>query len=156
MKKIMSVFALVAAICSFAVAQEVTPVTLAPKQTSGAKIKFETETVDYGNVEQGADPYRLFKFKNTGTEPLVIKNAKGSCGCTVPTYPKEPILPGATSEIKVRYDTNRVGPFTKTVTLTTNINEEEIRLTIKGDVKAKPEQPAGVPQKEGGLFNNNN
>ena len=155
MKKILSVLALVAAVCTFAVAQEVTPVTLAPKQTSGAKVKFETETVDYGSIEQGADPYRLFKFKNTGTEPLVIKNAKGSCGCTVPTYPKEPILPGATSEIKVRYDTNRVGPFTKTVTLTTNINGEEIRLTIKGDVKAKPEQPAGVPQKEGGLFNGN-
>ncbi len=155
MKKFLSVLALVAAVCTFAVAQEVTPVTLAPKQTSGAKIKFETETVDYGNIEQGADPYRLFKFKNTGTEPLVIKNAKGSCGCTVPTYPKEPILPGASSEIKVRYDTNRVGPFTKVVTLTTNINEEEIRLTIKGDVKAKPEQPAGVPQKEGSLFNGN-
>jgi len=155
MKKILSVFALVAAIGTFAIAQEVTPVTLAPKQTSGAKIKFESETVDYGTIEQGADPYRLFKFKNTGTEPLVIKNAKGSCGCTVPTYPKEPILPGATSEIKVRYDTNRVGAFTKVITLTTNINEEEIRLTIKGEVKPKPEQPAGVPQKEGSLFNGN-
>ena len=62
-------------------------------------------------------------------------------------------LPGSSAEIKVRYDTNRVGPFTKRVTLTTNVGEEPIVLTIKGKVEKKPEEPAGVPTNEGGMFN---
>ncbi len=122
--------------------------------TEGPQMNFEETTVDYGTIEQGSDPYRFFNFTNNGNAPLVITNAKGSCGCTVPTYPKEPIVPGATGEIKVRYDTNRVGPFTKRVTLTTNVGEEPIILTIKGKVEKKPEEPAGVPTNEGGMFNN--
>lgn len=122
--------------------------------TEGAQMEFVETTVDYGTIEQGSDPYRFFNFTNTGNAPLVITNAKGSCGCTVPTYPKEPILPGTDGEIKVRYDTNRVGPFTKRVTLTTNVGEEPIILTIKGKVEKKPEEPAGVPTNEGGMFNN--
>ena len=116
-------------------------------------MEFTETTVDYGTIEQGSDPYRVFKFNNTGSTPLVITNAKGSCGCTVPTYPKEPILPNHEGEIKVRYDTNRVGPFTKKVTLTTNAGEEPIVLTITGKVEAKPEAPEGVPTNEGGMFN---
>lgn len=122
--------------------------------TEGPQMTFEETTVDYGTIEQGSDPYRFFNFENNGTGPLVITNAKGSCGCTVPTYPKEPILPGNDGQIKVRYDTNRVGPFTKRVTLTTNVGEEPIILTIKGKVEKKPEEPAGVPTNEGGMFNN--
>ena len=118
----------------------------------GPTMVFEDTTVDYGTIEQGSDPYRFFAFTNTGNEPLVIKHAKGSCGCTVPTYPKEPIPPGETGEIKVRYDTNRVGPFTKRVTLTTNVGDEPIQLTIKGKVEKKPEAPASVPASEGGMF----
>lgn len=122
--------------------------------TDGAQMEFQETTIDYGTIEQGSDPYRFFSFTNTGNAPLVITNAKGSCGCTVPTYPKEPILPGTDGEIKVRYDTNRVGPFTKRVTLTTNVGDEPIILTIKGKVEKKPEEPAGVPTNEGGMFNN--
>ena len=121
--------------------------------SEGPQMEFKSLEVDYGTIEQGADPYRVFQFTNTGTAPLVITNAKGSCGCTVPTYPKEPILPGNDGEIKVRYDTNRVGPFTKRVTLTTNAGEEPIVLTIKGKVESAPEEPAGVPTNEGGMFN---
>ncbi len=121
--------------------------------TEGPQMEFTDLEVDYGTIEQGSDPYRFFQFTNPGTAPLVITNAKGSCGCTVPTYPKEPILPGNTGEIKVRYDTNRVGPFTKRVTLTTNVGEEPIVLTIKGKVEKAPEEPAGVPTNEGGMFN---
>jgi len=134
-------------------------VTGAPEQAvvqemaDGPRMEFTETTVDYGTIEQGSDPYRIFKFNNTGSTPLVITNAKGSCGCTVPTYPKEPILPNHEGEIKVRYDTNRVGPFTKKVTLTTNAGEEPIVLTITGKVEAKPEAPAGVPASEGGMFN---
>jgi hypothetical protein len=134
--------------------------TVAPAQqaveapsTDGPQMEFTDLEVDYGTIEQGSDPYRFFQFTNPGTAPLVITNAKGSCGCTVPTYPKEPILPGNSGEIKVRYDTNRVGPFTKRVTLTTNVGEEPIVLTIKGKVEKAPEEPAGVPTNEGGMFN---
>lgn len=120
-------------------------------------MEFEMTTVDYGTIEQGSDPYRFFKFTNTGNAPLVITNAKGSCGCTVPTYPKEPVPPGESGEIKVRYDTNRVGPFTKRVTLTTNVGDEPIVLTIKGKVEKKAEEPAGVPASgEGSMFNGGN
>jgi hypothetical protein len=121
--------------------------------TDGAQMVFTETTLDYGTIEQGSDPYRFFNFTNPGNAPLVITNAKGSCGCTVPTYPKEPILPGHDGEIKVRYDTNRVGPFTKRVTLTTNVGEEPIVLTIKGKVEKKAEEAPGVPANEGGMFN---
>ncbi len=119
----------------------------------GPQMEFTETTVDYGTIEQGSDPYRFFTFVNTGNGPLVITNAKGSCGCTVPTYPKEPIPPAQTGEIKVRYDTNRVGPFTKRVTLTTNVGEEQIILTIKGKVEKKAEEPSGAPTNTGGMFN---
>ncbi len=127
----------------------------AAENQDGPVMVFEAETVDYGVIEQGSDPYRVFKFTNTGTEPLIITSAKGSCGCTVPTYPKEPIAPGETGEIKVRYDTNRLGKFAKRVTLTTNAGDEKQMLTIQGEVVKKPEEPAGLPANEGNMFNNN-
>ncbi len=111
----------------------------------GPMMNFESTEVDYGTIEQHSDPYRYFKFTNSGDEPLVIKHAKGSCGCTVPTYPKEPILPGETAEIKVRYATDRVGPFTKTITLTTNEASETKVLRIKGKVNKAPAEPDAIP-----------
>lgn len=104
----------------------------------GPVATFEKTEIDYGKIEQGSEPLRIFTFKNTGTEPLIISNAQGSCGCTVPTYPKEPIMPGQTSKIEVRYDTQRIGGFTKSVTLTTNEANSTRVLTIKGEVSAKP------------------
>ena len=84
-----------------------------------------------------------------GDEPLVIKNARGSCGCTVPTWPKEPILPGESSVIEIRYATNRVGSFSKKVTLTTNENQDNSRVvTVKGKVLKEEEResiPASAP-----------
>lgn len=120
-------------------------------QVDGPVFTFEEMVIDYGEIEQGADPYRTFHFTNTGNEPAVIKNAKGSCGCTTPSWPKEPIMPGETSEIQVRYDTNRVGPFTKTVKLTTNMGEDNITLTIKGKVLKGEEKPS-APKKEKTAF----
>ena len=118
----------------------------------GPIMDFETTEVDYGTIEQGSDPLRVFKFTNTGKEPLQITHAKGSCGCTVPEWPKEPIFPGETNEIKVRYDTKRIGKFSKRVTLTTNESVGTRVLTIKGEVKKKPEEPAGVPASEDNMF----
>jgi hypothetical protein len=111
------------------------------------KFKFATETLDYGNIPYDADGNREFKFTNTGKEPLIITDAKGSCGCTTPKWPKEPIMPGATGVIQVHYDTKRPGSFTKTVTLTSNADTSSKVLTIKGVVGPKPveEVPAAVP-----------
>jgi len=114
-----------------------------------AQIEVNKETHDYGEIEQGGDPYCEFVVKNTGTEPLIISNAKGSCGCTVPEWSKEPILPGKTSVLKVKYDTKRVGPINKSVTLTSNATNEPTKIIrIKGNVKATAIPSA--PVKEGG------
>lgn len=114
---------------TFAHAQESNP--------NAPEIKFQKETIDYGTIDQGADGQRIFEFTNTGKEPLIISNAKGSCGCTIPTWPHEPIAPGEKGEIKVHYDTKRVGPFTKTVTITSNAKTPTKTLMIKGVVKKK-------------------
>lgn len=102
------------------------------------KFTFESEEIDYGKIPQHADGVRVFKFTNTGDAPIVITNAKGSCGCTVPTYPKNVIQPGESGEINVKYATDRIGGFTKTVTLTSNASEPSKVLRIKGEV-LKPE-----------------
>ena len=102
----------------------------------GATIEFVETTLDYGTVEHKSDGVRYFVFKNTGTEPLIISNCKGSCGCTVPQCPKEPILPGETGKIKVKYATDRVGAFTKNVTVTSNAVTPTVTVKIKGTVLA--------------------
>ena len=110
------------------------------EKISGATIDFESKVVDYGVVEHNSNREREFIFTNNGTEPLIIKNAKGSCGCTVPTWPREPVMPGSTESIKVNYDTKRVGKFTKTITLTTNVDKRPVILTVKGEVKPAPKE----------------
>lgn len=170
MKRLLVLLVLMTGIASFSFAQatqkssevkevkavKVVDAQKAPLNAKGPKMVFEKETVDYGTIEQGSDPYRMFSFVNEGTEPLIISNARGSCGCTVPTYPKEPVMPGETAEIKVRYDTNRVGPFTKRVTLTTNEGENTHVLTIKGVVEKKVEEPGLPENKEKGTFGGGN
>ena len=101
-----------------------------------AKIEFKSETIDYGNIAKGSDGIRVFEFTNTGDAPLIISNVKSSCGCTVPEKPKDPIAPGANGEIKVKYDTKRVGPIRKTVTVYSNATEPIKALKIKGVVEA--------------------
>ena len=120
--------------------------------THGPEMQFESLVVDYGEIAQNSEPLRKFDFTNTGIAPLIISAAKGSCGCTVPSYPKEPIQPGASAEIEVRYDTKRVGNFTKSVTLTTNaVNNTDNKpagtflLTIKGKVNPVEVAPGAAP-----------
>ncbi|MBI2269165.1 MAG: DUF1573 domain-containing protein [Bacteroidetes bacterium] len=112
--------------------------TADPTNPNAADIVFETEVIDYGTIEHNADGNREFKFKNTGKEPLIISNSTGSCGCTVPTWPKEPIKPGETASIKVHYATDRIGAFEKTVTVTSNAKTPSKVLKIKGTVKPDP------------------
>lgn len=125
-------------------------ITSTQETASKATIDFVSKVIDYGIIENKADGARKFIFTNNGTEPLVIKNAKGSCGCTVPTWPKEPIAPGATSEIGVNYDTKRIGKFTKTITLTTNVEKRPVILTIKGEVKPPPKESQSLERKTDG------
>jgi cyclophilin family peptidyl-prolyl cis-trans isomerase len=109
----------------------------------GSKIQFNKETHDYGIIKYNADPYCVFEFKNTGNEALLITEARGSCGCTVPEWPKEPIAPGATGMLKVTYDTKRVGSFQKSVTITSNAVNDPVKVVnIKGEVL--PENTAEV------------
>ncbi|CAI8411186.1 MAG: Uncharacterised protein [Flavobacteriaceae bacterium] len=99
-----------------------------------AKISFKNETVDYGKIVKGSDGIRVFEFTNTGDAELVVTNVKSSCGCTVPKKPEGPIAPGASGSIEVKYDTNRVGPIRKTVTVYSNADEPIKALKIKGEV----------------------
>ncbi|MGA8855136.1 MAG: DUF1573 domain-containing protein [Christiangramia sp.] len=104
-----------------------------------AKIEFKSETIDYGEIKKGSDGVRVFEFTNVGDAPLVIEDVKSSCGCTVPKKPEEAILPGETGKIEVKYDTKRVGPIRKTVTVYSNADEPTKALKIKGLVKDEPD-----------------
>jgi|TARA_B110000305_G_C19442209_1_gene642577 hypothetical protein len=105
------------------------------EKKEGPIFKFEHETIDYGKIDKGSNGERVFLFTNVGTSPLIIENVKGSCGCTVPTKPDKPILPGDKGEIKVKYDTNRIGGFSKTVTIVSNAIEPRKIVRIKGLVE---------------------
>jgi len=101
------------------------------------EISFEKEIHDFGTFEQHGNGTYEFKFTNTGDAPLIISNSKGSCGCTVPVWPKEPIAPGASHVIKVKYDTKRIGAFNKSVTISSNANTDATKvIRIKGKVLA--------------------
>jgi hypothetical protein len=129
---------------------------------NAAIMSFEHDTIDYGTIPHNADGYRYFKFTNTGKEPLIISTAQGSCGCTVPTWPHEPIMPGQQNVIKVHYATDRVGRVSKSVTIKSNANPGQKTIYIMVNVLAddpsttKPNTPPNtpsptpVPQKTGG------
>jgi len=101
-------------------------------QDKMAKIEFKETTIDYGTIEKGADGVRVFEFTNTGDVPLIISKVKSSCGCTVPKKPEGPIMPGDIGEIQVKYDTKRVSPIRKTITVLSNAETPTVALKIKG------------------------
>ena len=107
---------------------------------SGPEVEFEKEVHDFGTMKQYGDASTEFKFTNTGTEPLIISNAKGSCGCTVPSWPKTPIKPGESAAIKVKYDSKRIGPINKSVTISSNASNEPTKvIRIKSMIEAAPQ-----------------
>ena len=119
-----------------------------PNTASGEKMdpdqlpimKFEKELHDFGAIMQGEKVQYSFKFKNEGKTDLIISSAAGSCGCTVPNYPKEPLAPGAEGKIDVTFDSaGKQGRQNKTVTLVTNAMPNTKVLTITGEVNV-PEQ----------------
>ena len=113
----------------------------AQEVANGPLISLDKTTHDYGTITQGGNGACEFTVTNTGSEPLIIYSCKGSCGCTVPKCPTEPVLPGETAKIKVKYDTNRLGKFTKSVTVTSNAGASVKTVKITGNVIATaPEQ----------------
>jgi len=108
------------------------------------EFSFEETTLDYGTIDYNSNGERSFKFTNTGDAPIIITKVKGSCGCTVPTKPEGPIMPGETAEIGVKYATNRVGQFAKTVTVTSNASKPTIQLKIKGKVLPEKEKSSDM------------
>ncbi len=128
-----------------------------PKKETKAKPKKEAITFTTLVIERPAIPYDsqelfIFEFKNTGKTPLMITNVQTSCGCTTAEKPTEPILPGKKSKISVKYDTKRVGDLNKSITVTTNVSETPIVLTIKG--KILPQVPVEAPATPAAPSNN--
>lgn len=125
-------------VCALVTAQSSTNNLLALNTPSKLGVfEFKSEIVDYGTIEQNSEGKRVFIFKNTGNSPIIISKVKGSCGCTVPTKPDQPILPGETAEIGVKYATNRIGKFNKSITITSNASEKIKVIRIKGEVLKK-------------------
>ena len=116
------------------------------------KIEFKAtdNTIDYGKVSRETDNgVRVFEFTNTGNEPLMITNAQSTCGCTVPSFSKEPIAPGATGKIEVKYNMNP-GPIRKTITIesnASNVDSGRVALKIKGEVIVTPAVNVLEPKK---------
>lgn len=106
---------------------------------------------DYGTIAQNSDGVCEFNFKNTGKEPLVLSKVRSSCGCTVPTWPRKPIMPGKQEAIKVKYDTRRMGRIHKSITIYSNAKNSPVVARITGkvvkEVQMMPEkeQAEGVP-----------
>jgi hypothetical protein len=119
------------------VAQGAEPVKV-EDNPNAPEISFEKTVHDYGTIAYGGDGTCYFKFTNAGKEPLILQQPQSSCGCTVPTWPKEPILPGESNQIKVTYNTKRIGTINKTVTVRSNAKNNTVVLRIKGKVEKKP------------------
>ena len=102
------------------------------------KIEFSEKVHDFGEIEHGGNGTTEFVFKNTGDAPLILSNVRSSCGCTVPKWSKEPVKEGEEGTIIVKYDTRRVGSFSKSITVTANTTPPSVVLQIKGKVQPAP------------------
>lgn len=116
-------------------------------KVNGPEIFFKQTTHDYGTIELNGDGTYNFEFTNIGNEPLILSKPRSSCGCTVPSWPKEPILPGESNNIKVTYNTHKAGVFNKTVTVYSNSKKSStVLLRIKGKVEKKADE--ALPEKK--------
>jgi len=154
MKKLFVLFSALFVMCFASFAQSGT----AEKQ-NGPEITFKETNHDFGNIQFKGNGTYEFVFVNTGNEPLILSQPKSSCGCTVPEWPKQPILPGESNVIKVTYkNTDRAGSFNKYVTIFSNaMKNKEVKLHIKGTVLAQPTEAAPLKiQGVGSPVNRNN
>ncbi len=128
MKRIINVILVITVMFSVACSQE-------DDGKSNAEMTFKEDLIfDYGKIKKESDGTHEFVFKNTGSDPIIITNVKSSCGCTVPTYPNKPVKKGEKAKIHVKYDTNRIGTFHKTITVYSNAKNSPVKLQIKGEV----------------------
>ena len=142
-KLVLSIFA-VAARATASMAQ-----TAPVENPNAADFKFDTEVHDFGSIKEGVQAEHTFKFTNTGKEPLVITNVQASCGCTTPTWSKEPIKPGAQGSVTAIYNSKgRPGNFNKAVTVTSNAKTAQKVLFIKGNVEAAAAAESAMPVKQ--------
>jgi Protein of unknown function (DUF1573) len=116
------------------------------KKPAKPAVTFKTLKIERVDIPYDSKEPFIFEFKNTGKQPVIITNVHTSCGCTAAEKPTEPVAKGKSSKIVVNYDTKRVGNFTKTITVTTNVSTEPIVLTITGNVLAAPTEPTTTPQ----------
>jgi hypothetical protein len=114
--------------------------TTTPAQANDNGIKWEQKTYDFGNIPQNVPAKGEFMVTNTGDDPLILTNVKGSCGCTATGYSKDPIAPGESTTITATYNARRVGPFNKTIRVNTNRDASTIVLNIKGKVEAAQQE----------------
>ncbi|MCS6991871.1 MAG: DUF1573 domain-containing protein [Chitinophagales bacterium] len=120
--------------------QTITPSNSGATNPNAGEFKFETETYDFGKIPRGIPVTHDFVFTNVGKEPIIISNVQASCGCTTPSWPKEPILPGKTGVIKVQYNAASPGSFNKSITIMSNAKTPTKVLYVKGMVEAQVEQ----------------
>ena len=110
-------------------------------------LKFAQETHDFGKVEQGKPVTYVFEFKNTGADPVVINDAQASCGCTKPSWTREPVMPGKTGSVSATFNAAAAGPFNKSVTVTSNAEAGQTVLYLKGEVITQKEaSTAATPE----------
>ncbi|MGE5382409.1 MAG: DUF1573 domain-containing protein [Omnitrophica WOR_2 bacterium] len=158
MKKSITILVMLLFSMTFVFAQEankpVEPTKNAPAEAvkpaadnpNAADISFSKTVHDYGTIFVGGDGNSEFEFTNTGKEPLILSSVKSSCGCTVPSWPREPIMPGKKETIKVKYDSMRIGPINKTITVMSNAKTSPVVLKITGNVVKQPTDNT-VPEK---------
>jgi hypothetical protein len=136
---VLIIFAFGFSFASFSQSSKTKSTTFKAEKDAVANIKedkpvtFTKLLIERKDIAKGTDDMFSFEFKNTGKTPVLIQNVQTSCGCTTAKKPEEPVAPGKKSEISVKYDTNRIGAFEKTITVTTNVGDP-IVLTIKGNV----------------------
>jgi hypothetical protein len=134
MKKILSFGILLLAVIIISNAQSSGPQANKKEKTDAPEITFENLVYDYGTIKKSSDGTAVFSFTNSGKEPLILSEVKATCGCTTPSWTKDPVMPGKTGEITAVYDTNRMGAFSKTIIINSNATNTPVVLTIKGNV----------------------
>lgn len=134
MRKLILSAGFIFGVAIFAMSQTPTVAVESGNPSAMAKFKWEKTTHEFGKIDQGKPVSVEFIFTNSGTSPLVISNVKGSCGCTVPTYSKEPIAPGKAGKIKATFNAAALGAFNKSVRVTANVEGGTETLFIKGEV----------------------
>ena len=138
MKKLILSLLLVFGVTFGVMAQNNKPATQTKSVGTQAEITFDKIVHDYGEIAKGGNGETSFTYKNTGKAPLVLSNVRSSCGCTVPSWSKEPLMPGQSASIRVKYNTANAGPINKSITVESNAKTNRVILNIKGKVLDTP------------------